>query len=97
MTIRDASEESGLSCYTLREYARRGEFAAYMMRGKKGGYEIEPRNFRAWVLLRRMRTGNGPARQQAKRELYRLGLKDEAKKLKESGERKADTGNAQDL
>ncbi len=72
MTMPEATAAAGLSTYTLRACARRGEFLAWLPRGKRGGYVIDPDSFRCWLLRRKMQTGNAPARAMAERQLAQL-------------------------
>jgi hypothetical protein len=73
MSIVDASLESGLSAWTLKVEARRGSFEADLPRGRRGGYVIDAESFRLWMLRRRLKTGNAPARARARRQLAELG------------------------
>lgn len=66
-------EMSGLSRFTLRKECRSGSFEAYLPRGRRGGYVIDRRSFEIWMLLKKMKTGNGPARAKARRQLMSLG------------------------
>jgi hypothetical protein len=54
----DCAEMTGYSIYMIREFARRGEFAACMPRGKRGGYEIVRPSFEAWWQAKRAATSN---------------------------------------
>lgn len=74
MSIREASELSGFSAYTLKEYAREGAFEADLPRGRRFGYVIDRESFELWLLRRRMKTGNSPARARARRELLNRGV-----------------------
>lgn len=69
MTLAEAMAESGLSAFTLRAEARKGSFEADLPRGKRGGYVFDDRSFRCWLLRRRLKTGNAPARARARRQL----------------------------
>jgi hypothetical protein len=73
MTITEAAAQSGLSPYTLKAGARAGAFEADMPRGRRGGWEINSVSFAQWLLRRRARTGNAPARARAIRELQSTG------------------------
>lgn len=73
MTILEASELCGLSPYTLKAEARKGSFEADLPRGRRGGYDIDPRSFELWLIRRKLKTGNGPARARARRQLESLG------------------------
>lgn len=73
MSILEASQASGLSPYTLKAEARRGSFEADLPRGRRGGYDIDPQSFELWLLRRRTKTGNAPARARARRQLQALG------------------------
>jgi hypothetical protein len=44
----DAAAMTGYSVYMIRRFAHRGEFAACMPRGKRGGWEIVKPSFEAW-------------------------------------------------
>lgn len=72
MSILEAAQLSGLAPYTLKAQARNGEFEADMPRGRRGGYVIDETSFRLWMIRRRLKTGNGPARARARRELAEL-------------------------
>lgn len=54
----DAAALTGYSIYMIREFARRGEFAACMPRGKRGGYEIVRPSFEQWWNAKRAATSN---------------------------------------
>jgi hypothetical protein len=54
----DAAAMTGYSIYMIREFARRGEFAACMPRGKRGGYEIVRPSFEQWWQAKRAATSN---------------------------------------
>ena len=73
MNIKDAMRESGLSYCTLTQEAVKGSFEAHKPRGNRGGWEIEPRSFQCWILRRKMKTGNSPARAAARRALMEMG------------------------
>lgn len=73
MNIAQASAESGLSAYVLKAHARNGSFEADMPRGRRGGYVIDDQSFRVWLIRRRMKTGNAPAKARARRQLMDLG------------------------
>lgn len=73
ITVQQACEISGLSTYTIRCECRRGSFEAYFPRGRKFGYAIDRRSFEIWMLLKKMKTGNAPARARARRQLAELG------------------------
>lgn len=73
MSIHDAMGLTGL-CYTsLVKKASAGEFEAHKPRGNKGGWEIDSRSFQCWILRRKLKTGNGPARAAARRALEAMG------------------------
>jgi hypothetical protein len=74
MTTAEAAQEAGLSVYTIKCEAHRGSFEADLPRGRRGGWVIDPESFRAWLIRRRIKTGNGPARARAKRQLLEMGL-----------------------
>lgn len=46
--IEDAARMTGYSVYSIRQFAHRGEFAATMPRGRRGGWEIVKPSFEAW-------------------------------------------------
>ena len=73
MTILEASRACGLSPFTLKKEAREGSFEADLPRGRRGGYNIDPRSFELWLIRRKLKTGNGPARARARRQLESLG------------------------
>lgn len=73
MTTKEAALEAGLSVYTIKCEAHRGSFEADLPRGRRGGWDIDPNSFRAWLIRRRMKTGNAPARARARRQLAELG------------------------
>jgi hypothetical protein len=54
----DAAALTGYSIYMIREFARRGEFAACMPRGKRGGWEIVKPSFEAWWQSKRVSSAN---------------------------------------
>ncbi len=54
----EASRMTGYSIYMIREFARRGEFAACMPRGKRGGWEILKPSFEAWWQSKRASSSN---------------------------------------
>lgn len=74
MTILEASQACGLSPYTIKAEARKGSFEADLPRGRKFGYVIDPQSFEMWLIRRKLKTGNGPARARAKRQLLEMGL-----------------------
>jgi hypothetical protein len=73
MSLAEAATLSGLSGYTLKAEARLGSFEADLPRGRRGGYEIDPRSFELWLIRRKLKTGNAPARARARRQLQSLG------------------------
>lgn len=54
----DCAKITGYSIYMIREFARRGEFAACMPRGKRGGWEIVRPSFEAWWSSKRASSSN---------------------------------------
>jgi hypothetical protein len=74
MTVEDASKESGLAPSTIKVECRRGSFEADQPRGRRGGWQIDKDSFRCWLLRRKMRTGNAPARAKARRQLMEMGI-----------------------
>jgi hypothetical protein len=72
MSILEASQACGLSPYTLKAEARKGSFEADLPRGRKFGYVIDPQSFELWLIKRKIKTGNGPARAKALRQLEAL-------------------------
>ena len=72
MTILEASQACGLSPYTLKAEARKGSFEADLPRGRCGGYVIDRQSFELWLIKRKIKTGNGPARAKALRQLEAL-------------------------
>jgi hypothetical protein len=73
MSILEASQLCGLSAYTLKAEARKGSFVADMPRGRMGGYVIDRESFELWLIRRKLKTGNSPARALARRQLEQLG------------------------
>jgi hypothetical protein len=73
MSIKDAMTQTGLSYHTLVCEAAKGSFEADLPRGRRGGWVINPRSFQCWILRRKMKTGNAPARAAARRELEAMG------------------------
>jgi|SanBayMetagenome_1026888.scaffolds.fasta_scaffold147911_1 hypothetical protein len=73
MSILEASQACGLSPYTLKQEARRGSFEADLPRGRRGGYDINAQSFEIWLVRRKLKTGNAPARARARRQLESLG------------------------
>jgi hypothetical protein len=73
VTIQDAIGLSGLGYYTMVKEAAKGSFEAHKPRGNKGGWQIDARSFQCWMLRRKMKTGNAPARAAARRELAEMG------------------------
>ena len=67
MTAKEASKESGLSIWTIQNYANNDAFAAEKPNGPRGGWQIDPQSFRDWLLRRRLKGANGPARAAIKR------------------------------
>ena len=49
---------TGYSVYMIRRFANRGEFAACMPRGKRGGWEIVRPSFEAWWSSKRASSAN---------------------------------------
>jgi hypothetical protein len=54
----DAAALTGYSVYMIRRFAHRGEFAACMPRGKRGGWEIVKPSFEAWWSAKRAASAN---------------------------------------
>jgi hypothetical protein len=54
----DAAAMTGYSVYMIRRFAHRGEFAACMPRGKRGGWEIVKPSFEAWWNSKRASSSN---------------------------------------
>ena len=54
----DAARLTGYSVYMIRRFAHRGEFAACMPRGKRGGWEIARPSFEAWWQTKRASSAN---------------------------------------
>ena len=54
----DAAAMTGYSVYMIRRFAHRGEFAACMPRGKRGGWEIVKPSFEAWWSENRASSSN---------------------------------------
>lgn len=73
MTILEAAQISGLSPYTLKAEAHKGSFEADMPRGRRYGYVIDRQSFDLWLIRRKLKTGNSPARAKARRQLAELG------------------------
>lgn len=73
MNIQEAMQECGLSYHTLVCEAAKGSFEADLPRGRRGGWVINPRSFQCWILRRKMKTGNAPARAAARRALMEMG------------------------
>lgn len=73
MNLQDAMAECGMSYFTLVREAKKGSFEADLPRGRRGGWVIEPRSFKCWLLRRKMKTGNAPAKASARRELEDMG------------------------
>ena len=73
MNLKDAMAECGIGYFTLVREAKKGSFEADLPRGRRGGWVIEPRSFKCWVLRRKMKTGNAPARASARRALMEMG------------------------
>ena len=73
MNIQDAMTKSGLGYSMLVREAAKGSFEADLPRGRRGGWVIEPRSFDCWLLRRKMKTGNAPARAAARRALEEMG------------------------
>ena len=67
MTLKEAASESGLSAWTIMNAAKADQFAAEKPRGSRGGWVIDPQSFRDWLLRRRLKGANGPARAAIKR------------------------------
>jgi hypothetical protein len=53
-----AAAMTGYSVYMIRQFAHRGEFAATMPRGRRGGWEIVRPSFEAWRQSRRASAAN---------------------------------------
>ena len=53
-----AAEMSGYSVFMIRRFCARGEFAATMPRGRRGGWEIVRPSFEAWWQSRRASAAN---------------------------------------
>ncbi len=75
MTVEEASKESGLAPFTIKVECRRGSFEADKPRERRGGWLIDEESFRCWLLRRKMRTGNAPARARARRRLMEMGIR----------------------
>jgi len=73
MNIQEAMAACGMGYSTLVREAARGSFEADLPRGRRGGWEIEPRSFKCWLLRRKLKTGNAPARAAARRALEEMG------------------------
>ncbi|MEI6072772.1 MAG: hypothetical protein WCS31_13340 [Verrucomicrobiae bacterium] len=73
MNIQDALAKSGLGYSTIVREAAKGSFEADLPRGRRGGWVIEPRSFDCWLLRRKLKTGNSPARAAARRALEEMG------------------------
>jgi len=58
MTTQEASEQSGLTSWTISQAAKRGDFAATQPNGRRGGWDINEASFRQWVARRRIQHGN---------------------------------------
>lgn len=58
MTISEAAAMTGYSTYMIRDFARKGAFAALQPRGKRGGYEIIRPSFEQWWMAKRAATAN---------------------------------------
>jgi hypothetical protein len=54
----DAARMTGYSVFMIRQFAHRGEFAATMPRGRRGGWEIVKPSFEAWWMSRRASAAN---------------------------------------
>jgi hypothetical protein len=67
MNAKEASQESGLSVFTISKHARNDQFAAEKPNGDTGGWQIDPQSFRDWLMRRRLKGANGPARAAIKR------------------------------
>jgi hypothetical protein len=53
-----AAAMTGYSVYMIRRFAHRGEFDAWMPRGKRGGWEIVKPSFEAWWSSKRASSMN---------------------------------------
>lgn len=73
MTTQDAMAATGLSYNTINREIIKGSFEADKPRGNRGGWEIESRSFHLWILRKKMKTGNAPARAAARRALMEMG------------------------
>jgi hypothetical protein len=73
MTIADAIAETGMSYTTINREINKGSFEADKPRGNRGGWQIDARSLRMWLVRRKIKTGNGPARAAARRELAEMG------------------------
>ena len=73
MNIKEAMAECGLGYFMLVREAKKGSFEADLPRGRRGGWVIEPRSFRCWLLRRKIKTGNSPAKAAARRALEEMG------------------------
>ena len=58
MRPEDAAKLTGYSVYMIRRFCNRGEFAACMPRGRKGGWEIVRPSFEAWWSSKRAASSN---------------------------------------
>lgn len=63
----EAQRLSGFSSRSIREYIRRGEFAATMPRGRCGGWHIVRQSFLDWWGYRNASTANRSTIPQRKR------------------------------
>jgi hypothetical protein len=54
----DAARMTGYSVFMIRRFCARGEFAATMPRGRRGGWEIVKPSFEAWWSSKRASSSN---------------------------------------
>lgn len=73
MTIQEAMTITGLSYNTINRQILKGSFEADKPAGNRGGWKINRRSFEVWILRKRIKTGNSPARAAARRELQEMG------------------------
>jgi hypothetical protein len=58
MTVSEAAAMTGYSAYMIRDFARKGAFAAVQPRGRRGGYEIVRPSFEQWWQGKRAAAAN---------------------------------------
>lgn len=73
MNMREAMKTSGLAYSTLVRYCAAGAFEASLPRGRRGGWDISERSFQVWLMRRRTKMGNAPAKAAARRALEMMG------------------------